>query len=45
MGRSLKYRGVPHNRFLLALAHAMDHPLKHFGNPDFCADGPLADLT
>ncbi len=45
MGRSLVYPKVPHNRLLLALAHAMGHELKAFGKPGFCDDGPLADLT
>jgi len=45
MGRSLKYPKVAHQRLLLALAHAMGHPLKRFGNPDYCGDGPLGDLT
>jgi hypothetical protein len=42
-GRSVKYpgRGVPHNRLLLALAHAFGHRIDKFGNPDFCGDGPL----
>jgi len=41
LGRSLKYKNVPHNRLLLALAHAFGHNLKTFGNPDYCGDGPL----
>lgn len=41
MGRSLKYRRVPHNRLLLALAHGFGHRIEKFGNPDFCGDGPL----
>ncbi len=45
MGRSLKYRKVPHNRLLLALAHGMDHRIEKFGNPNFCGAGPLNDLT
>jgi hypothetical protein len=45
MGRSLKYRKVPHNRLLLSLAHGFGHHLEKFGNPDFCGDGPLTDLT
>lgn len=45
MGRSLKYPRVPHNRLLLALAHGFGHRIDRFGNPDFCAAGPLADLT
>jgi hypothetical protein len=45
MGRSLKYKGVSHNRLLLSIAHGMGHELKRFGNPDFCGDGPLSDLA
>lgn len=45
MGRSLQYDKVPHNRLLLSFAHAFGHHIDRFGNPDFCGDGPLADLT
>jgi hypothetical protein len=45
MGRSLKYPNVSHNRLLLALAHAMGHELKSFGNPDYCGAGPLTGLA
>ncbi len=45
MGRSIRYPKVPHNRLLLSLAHGMGHPLKTFGNPDFCGDGPLSKLS
>ncbi|MCE9629742.1 MAG: DUF1552 domain-containing protein [Planctomycetia bacterium] len=46
MGRAAEYAGVPHNRFLLALAHAMGHTeLARFGNPDYCGDGPLTGLV
>jgi hypothetical protein len=45
MGRSLKFKGVPHNRLLLSMAAAFGHDLKRFGNPDFCGDGVLSDLT
>jgi hypothetical protein len=41
MGESIRFRSVPHNRLLLAFAHAFGHELKTFGNPDFCGDGPL----
>lgn len=44
-GRSLKYQRVPHNRLLLALAHGFGHRITRFGNPDFCGDGPLTNLT
>jgi hypothetical protein len=45
MGRSLKLPKVSHNRLLLSLAHAFGHNLKTFGNPDFCSEGPLSQLT
>jgi hypothetical protein len=45
MGRSLKYRNLPHNRLLLSLAHGLGHRLERFGNPEFCKDGPLSGLT
>ena len=45
MGRSLKYRREPHNRLLMALAHAFGHEIKTFGNPNYCEDGPLTGLT
>jgi hypothetical protein len=45
MGRSLKYPRVPHNRLLLSLAHGFGHRIDKFGNPDFCGDGPLPNLT
>jgi hypothetical protein len=44
-GRSIKFKKVPHNRLLLSLAHGMGHHLEQFGNPKYCADGPLSDLT
>src|SRR6516162_2169139 len=45
MGRSLRYNRVPHNRLLLALAHGFGHRIERFGNPNFCGDGVLHDLT
>jgi Protein of unknown function (DUF1552) len=45
MGRSLKLPKVPHNRLLLSLAHGMGHRITRFGNPNFCAGGPLPQLT
>jgi len=45
MGRSLQYDGLPHNRLLLSLAHGFGHQIKHFGNPNFCGDGPLPGLS
>jgi hypothetical protein len=45
-GRALEFPGVPHNRLLLALAHAMGHTdVARFGNPDYCGDGPLTGLA
>lgn len=41
MGRSLKYKSVPHNRLLLSLAHGFGHNLSSFGNANYCQDGPL----
>jgi hypothetical protein len=45
MGRSLKFDRVPHNRLLMAMAHAFGHHIERFGNPDFCQEGPLNGLT
>jgi hypothetical protein len=45
MGRSLKFKNVPHNRLLLSLAHGFGHNLEKFGNPAYCADGPLTGLA
>ena len=45
MGRALKFPKVSHNRLLLSLAHGMGHTIDRFGNPDFCGDGPLTNLT
>ena len=45
MGRSVKYKGVPHNRLLLALANGMGHHIDRFGNPNLCAGGVLTGLT
>jgi hypothetical protein len=42
MGRSLKLGKVPHNRLLMAFAHAFGHRIDRFGNPDFCGAGPLS---
>jgi len=42
-GRAVEFPSVPHNRFLLLLAHGFGHTgLDRFGNPDFCGDGPLS---
>jgi hypothetical protein len=45
MGRSVRFPRVPHNRLLLSLAHGMGHSIKSFGNPNFCGDGVLPNLT
>jgi len=45
MGRYINYQKVPHNRLLMALAQGFGHELKRFGNPDFCAAGPLTGLV
>lgn len=45
MGRSLRYDKVAHNRLLLSIAHGMGHRIDRFGNPDYCSDGPLPNLT
>lgn len=45
MGRSLRYNRVAHNRLLLSLAHGFGHRLTRFGNPDYCGDGVLSNLT
>ena len=45
MARSLKYRKVPHNRLLMALAHGFGHHIESFGNPNFCKDGVLTGLV
>ena len=45
MGRSLKYPKAHHNRLLLSLAHGFGHRIERFGNPNFCGEGPLPNLT
>jgi hypothetical protein len=45
MGRFVKYPKVAHNRLLLSLAHGMGHPIKQFGSPNFCGEGPLPNLS
>jgi hypothetical protein len=45
MGRSIKYKSLPHNRLLLSLAHGMGHRIERFGKPDYCGEGPLPELT
>lgn len=41
MGRSLQFNRVPHNRLLMSIAHSFGHRVTRFGNPNYCADGPL----
>ena len=43
-GRCVKYgkARIPHNRLLMSFAHSFGHNIKSFGNPDFCAAGPLS---
>ncbi|HEV7221907.1 MAG TPA: hypothetical protein VGN42_04350, partial [Pirellulales bacterium] len=45
MGRSLKYPKAHHNRLLLSLAHGFGHRIERFGNPNFCGEGPLPNLS
>lgn len=45
MGRALDFKKTPHNRLHLSLAHGFGHHLQTFGNPNFCGDGPLDQLT
>jgi hypothetical protein len=41
MGRSLNMKGAAHNRLHLAMAHAVGHHLKTFGNKALSQGGPL----
>jgi hypothetical protein len=45
MGRSLKFNKVPHNKLLMSFAHAFGNHIKEFGNPAFCAGGPMTGLV
>jgi hypothetical protein len=45
MGRTVKFPKVAHNRLLLSLAHGMGHRINQFGNPNFCGEGILPNLT
>lgn len=45
MGRALRFDREPHNRLLMALAHAMGHEIDTFGKPELCSGGPLTGLT
>jgi hypothetical protein len=40
-GRSLNFKGVPHNRLLMELAHGFGHHIPTFGHKDFCGSGLL----
>lgn len=42
MGQSRKFNRVAHNRLLLSLAHGFGHRIDKFGNPTYCAGGPLS---
>ncbi len=44
MGQAIDFKDVSHNRLLMNFCEAMGFPEKSFGNPDFCADGPLTGL-
>jgi len=41
MGRSLDMKGAAHNRLHMAMAHAVGHHLKTFGNKKLSQGGPL----
>ncbi len=45
MGRAMRFEREPHNRFLMALAHAMGHEIDSFGKPELSSRGPLTGLT
>jgi len=45
MGQALDFKHVPHNRLLLTIAHGFGHRIQRFGNPDYCAAGPLPILS
>jgi len=45
MGRALNAKGVPHNRFLMSLAHGFGHRIEKFGNPELSAGGPISILS
>jgi hypothetical protein len=40
-GRYIDFKGVPHNRLLMELAHGFDHHITTFGNKDHCGQGVL----
>jgi hypothetical protein len=41
MGQCHDFKGAPHNRFLMTLAHSFGHELKSFGSEKYCGDGVL----
>ena len=45
MGRALDLKRVPHNRFLMSLAHSFGHHVEAFGNKNFCGAGIITELT
>ena len=45
MGRAVNHKKLAHNRLLMSLAHGFGHRIDKFGNPNYCGDGPLNDLT
>lgn len=45
MGRAMDFKGVPHNRLLMSFSESMGIPVKSFGNPNYCEEGPLSGLT
>lgn len=44
-GRAIDFGSAPHNRLLVWLANAFDHPIRSFGNADYCGAGPLTGLA
>ncbi|MDZ4821035.1 MAG: DUF1552 domain-containing protein [Planctomycetota bacterium] len=44
-GQYLNLPKVPHNRMLMTLGQSFGLELKKFGNPDYCGDGILTQLT
>ena len=44
MGQLVSFPGQPHNRMLLTLLHAMGVADSTFGDPDYCASGPLTGV-
>jgi hypothetical protein len=42
LGRTLQFDKIAHNRFHLALAHAVGHRIEAFGKRELCDGGPLS---